>query len=228
MTMNAYDEMYLDDAMNNLGDMFDYAINDCGYDGDDIYDRFIVSGLADLFGKGNPKYLAGLSGPELASELIYRTSRMRPEVVPSENVEKSPEFWVGWVLAYYQWSTGHRFSDLHRYGLTFDCVLQLYSTLHEADITKFADVADKITAKGMGPKGSRLRALRKQCGVTQRSLAERSGVSLRMIQLYEQGRQDINKAQAISLVRIARVLGCDVLDLLEPTGLYGKALIDDG
>ena len=33
--------------------------------------------------------------------------------------------------------------------------------------------------------------------------------------MYEQRNKDINNAQAISLVRIARVLGCDVEDLLE-------------
>ena len=42
-----------------------------------------------------------------------------------------------------------------------------------------------------------------------------SGTALRMIQLYEQRNQDINKAQAITLTRIARTLGCEVEDLLE-------------
>ncbi len=32
MTTRAYEETYLNDAMNNLGDMLDYAVNDCGYD----------------------------------------------------------------------------------------------------------------------------------------------------------------------------------------------------
>ena len=30
--MNAYNELYLDDAMNNLGDMVEYAVCDMGYD----------------------------------------------------------------------------------------------------------------------------------------------------------------------------------------------------
>ena len=57
--------------------------------------------------------------------------------------------------------------------------------------------------------------MRKASGLTQKKLSEDSGVSLRMIQLYEQKKQDINKAGAQSLVQIARVLGCDVEDLLE-------------
>jgi len=42
----AYEETYLDDAMNNLGDMFDYAINDCGLDAEEFYTHFIISGAA--------------------------------------------------------------------------------------------------------------------------------------------------------------------------------------
>jgi len=36
-----------------------------------------------------------------------------------------------------------------------------------------------------------------------------------LIQLYEQRNKDINKAQAITLFKIARVLSCAVVDLLE-------------
>ncbi len=51
--------------------------------------------------------------------------------------------------------------------------------------------------------------------MTQKKLAEASGVALRMIQLYEQRKQDINKSQAIALTRLAHVLGCKAEDLLE-------------
>jgi len=51
--------------------------------------------------------------------------------------------------------------------------------------------------------------------MTQNELAAASGASLRMIQLYEQRKQDINKAQAITLARLAHVLGCAAEDLLE-------------
>ncbi|MCL2045637.1 MAG: helix-turn-helix transcriptional regulator [Oscillospiraceae bacterium] len=214
MMTSAYDEMYLDDAMNNLGDMFDYAVNDCGIEGDDIYVWFFVSEIAKQFGRGNPKYIAGLSGSELASEINFRTKRMRLDVIPTSSIDKSPEYWVGWILAYYQWFTGLRFIDLYRNGLTFKRVLSLYPTLHEADITKFVDVANDIISNNKKNNNS-LKEIRMARGLTQSSLAEKSGVSLRMIQLYEQGRQDIKKAQAISIVHIARVLGCEVEDLLE-------------
>ena len=213
--MRAYEETYLDDAMNNLGDMFDYAINDCEYDGDEFYIHFIVSGVASAFERGNPKYVAGLSGPELASEVIYRTQGSRPEIPPSESVDKSAEYWSGWALAYYQWYSARRFTDIRKYGLSMERMLSLYPALHEADISKFVTIADQIIEKNSAASTSCLQKIRRASGMTQKKLAEESGTALRMIQLYEQRKQDINKAQTGTLVRIANTLGCEVDDLLE-------------
>jgi transcriptional regulator with XRE-family HTH domain len=89
--------------------------------------------------------------------------------------------------------------------------------LHEADLSKFVDVAERqIKAEAAG-KASNLQRIRKASGMTQKKLAEESGVAIRMIQLYEQRKQDINKSQAITLTRMAHVLGCDPEDLLEDT-----------
>ena len=148
--MNAYEETYLDDAMNNLGDMFDYAVNDCGYDAAEFFTHFIISGVASAFEKGNPKYVAGLSGPELASEVIFRTFNTRSGIKPSEGTDKSAEYWAGWILAYYQWHSAHSFGFMLKNGLTMERVLSLYHPLHEADISKFVDIADRILLAAMG------------------------------------------------------------------------------
>jgi len=211
----AYVETYLDDAMNNLGDMFDYAVNDCGYDAEEFFSYFIISGVASAFEKGNPKYVAGLSGPELASAVIFRTYKTWLDTLPSEDMDKSAEYWAGWVLAYYQWYTSRSFDYLRRNGLNIERVLSMYPTLHEADISKFVAVADKIIENSNAGGISNLQRIRKASGMTQRRLAEVSGAALRMIQLYEQRRQDINKAQAATLLNIAHVLGCEVADLLD-------------
>jgi len=215
MAMHAYPETYLNDAMNNLGDMLDYAVNDCGYDAADFFDRFIISGVAGLFEKGSPKYAAGLSGSELASEVIYRTQGERLNQAVSDGIDKSPEYWAGWILAYYQWNSGERFYDLKRDGLDILYVLSLYNPLHEADPSKFVSVADDIIRQNRARAGSNLQRLRKQLGMTQKELAEAADVSLRMVQLYEQRRQDIRKAEAATLLRLASVLGCEFNDLME-------------
>ena len=51
--------------------------------------------------------------------------------------------------------------------------------------------------------------------LTQAKLAEASGVNLRILQYYEQGVKDINKAQAITVYKLAHALECNVEDLLE-------------
>ncbi len=61
---------------------------------------------------------------------------------------------------------------------------------------------------------SNLKKIREEKNITQAKLAEVSGVSLRMIQYYEQGLKDINKAQAITLYRVANALDCKVEDIL--------------
>ncbi len=60
-----------------------------------------------------------------------------------------------------------------------------------------------------------LKQYREKRKLSQRELAERSGVSLRTLQDYEQGRKPINQAAAITVHRIAQALGVTVEDLLE-------------
>lgn len=60
-----------------------------------------------------------------------------------------------------------------------------------------------------------LRLLRQRAGLTQRRLAELSGVPVRTVQQYEQRQKNINKAQAERLVRLSKVLCCGIGDLME-------------
>ena len=58
---------------------------------------------------------------------------------------------------------------------------------------------------------------RKELGITQKELAEKSGVNIRMIQQYESRVKDINKAAVITVMSLSKVLGCQVEDLMENT-----------
>lgn len=60
-----------------------------------------------------------------------------------------------------------------------------------------------------------LKRIREERGLTQKELADRSRVSLRMIQYYEQGYKDINKAEALTVYTLSKALKCKVADLLE-------------
>lgn len=211
---HAYSKSYLDDAMQSLGDMLDYAIVDCGYAPDEFFSWFISSGIATKIENGNPKYITGMSGVELAREVVFLTTGSYPT---KERVIKdfaSRKYWAGWILAYYQWYSSLKFSDMTENGLSLSEVLSLY-ILREADQSKFVDTANEIISRHKLEKPSNLATIRKARGFTQGQLAERSGVALRMIQLYEQRQNDINKAQAGTLLSLAKALGCEMQDLME-------------
>ena len=217
--MRAYDESYLDDAMQNLGEAIDYAVNTCGMEPDAFMDMFVTGGLAEQFGSGVPKYVAGMSGTELVWEVVNRAGREEKLPVAQIDYECSPEYWSGWILAYYQWYTGRSFKNIKN-NISVKEILDLYSTLHEASEEKFVDVLNRRIAIEGAP--TRLQTLRKASGYSQKELAEKSGVALRMIQQYEQRAKDINKAAAVNLFALAQTLGCRAEDLLE----YGTGEVE--
>lgn len=64
------------------------------------------------------------------------------------------------------------------------------------------------------PKEKQLARLRIYAGLTQKALAKNSGVSVRMIEQYEQGKKDINKASAETVYKLSQALGCSMEDLI--------------
>jgi len=215
--MRAYKETYLHQTSDTFGSMMDYVVNDCKLDGDDFLSMFIASGIAEQFERGNPKFIAGKSAIDLASEVIRKVSASEGTAVAGATAAavdirdyRTPEYWGGWALAQYQWFTGKTFASIRRV-VSFSEIVRMYPTLHEADITKFFSIVDGFF-EGLD---TNLKRLRGAAGMSQAELAREAKVSLRSIQMYEQRNKDINKAQAITLARIARTLGCDVEDLLE-------------
>ena len=214
MTMNAYNELYLDDAMQNLGDMVDYAVCDLGFDPDEFFGWFISSGIASRFEKGNPKYVGGMSGYELADAVLRATNVSYEKKEPSYSDFKGRAYWAGWILAYYQWITNQRFEDMVKDGLTLSTVFSMY-ILHEADVSKFVDAANEVIERNKKIRKSKLSKMRKARGFTQQQLSEASGVSLRMVQLYEQRQNNISKAQVNIVLNLAKALGCGIEDIIE-------------
>jgi len=64
-----------------------------------------------------------------------------------------------------------------------------------------------------------LKTIREANNLSQSQLAERAGVNVRILQYYEQGANDINKAQAIKVYKLARALGCKMEDILNLEGV---------
>lgn len=201
--IRAYNGLYLNDAMETLAETFGYV---CGpKEIDYLFDLFVVRGIARQFERGNPRYL---NMPSHA--LFYEIMGYRPKPNWACGLGRTPEYWCGHVLAYYQWYTGLKFEQIGR-RLMPSQILRMYHPLHEASLDKFVDVANGIVFGGE----TNLARLRKCANISQRELSLRSGVSEHSIQLYEQRKRNINVAAATTLYRLSRALNCNMEDLLE-------------
>ena len=128
--IHAYSESYLYDAKQNLAECFDYAISNCRFNADIFSRLFVQSGYADKFERGNPAIVSGISGIELAQEIImyaYMNYKF-PEKIFSE--ERSEVYWAGWALAEYQWATCRRFKDIFS-RIPLSEIVTMYSVYHE-------------------------------------------------------------------------------------------------
>lgn len=209
---HAYSESYLNDAKDRLSQFFDYLINDCGMKADWVASIFLSSGYAEQFERGNPAILAGMSGIELARAVTEATYRKKKLPEPGYSEGLSPEYWAGWALAEYQWYSGKRFKDIFEH-VKLSEIIPMYLVYHEMDISKFIETMGERCSTAL-PE-CRLKKLRESRGLSQAELAKISGVSLRSIQMYEQRVNDIDKAQAQTIYKLSRVIGCAMEDLLE-------------
>ena len=211
--MHAYSEYYLSDAKKHLATAFDYAINRVGIEADLFARFFINSEYARLFECGNPRVVAGMSGYELASEIISRfyPGKKLPKKVKF-SLSKSPEYWAGWALAEYQWYSARSFRDIFEH-IKLSEIIKMYPIYHAMDITRFIERLDVVCSR-QGTE-TKLKKIREANGLSQSQLADMAEVSLRSIQMYEQRKNSIDKAQVHSLFRLSKVLGCSMEDLLE-------------
>lgn len=208
----AYQETYLNKAQSVLGDAFDYAINTCKIAGDDFIKLFLASSACVRMENGEPAYLAGKSGIEVAAEILSETMNRKISKDPGECLMRSKEYWIGWAAAYYQWYSCRKYSEIFKV-LSFDDLEQMYRKLHEADITKFVDIVNARMQEHF--PDTNLKRIRTAYGCTQAELAKKAEVSLRSVQMYEQRKKDINKASVDTVYRLAKALGCMTEDLME-------------
>jgi len=211
MEIRAYDELYLDSAQYILGHAVDFAVGTLGITPDVFGTVFAVSDTAEQFGRGNPRYVAGMNGCELAREVLEEAQIRVPEKEDVMYLDRSPEYWAGWALAWYQWKSDHSFMEILR-SVPLEHIVDLYPVYHEMDLVQFGETMDEKLEEVL-PK-SRLRYHRYACDLSQAELSRRSGVPLRQIQLFEQGQRDIRKTSAETLYRLSKALYCPMEALL--------------
>lgn len=210
--MYAYNELYLNDARENLAVFFDYGVNVCEVEMDFLAELFIGLGYADKFERGDPGVVAGMSGVEMARRVISVAFPNKKFEEYTSAKSRSDLYWAGWALADYQWVTCKRFKDIFD-KIPFSEIVLMYKAYHEMSAENFIEDLNKRL--DMIETEPRLKTIRENRGVSQSELAKLSGVNLRSIQMYEQKINDIDKAQAGTLYKLSRVLGCTVEELLE-------------
>lgn len=202
--IHAYDEYYLDMAQRKLASMFELAVYQEKLTVDEFGERFIQSSISKAFEKGDPVYLAGKSANELLGLVLDKQIEET-----EQNMLASPEYWVGWVLAYTQWYTCKTFAEIIK---AYPCskLLLNYFPYHEMDETETVALIQKQLSIE-----SPLKSWRKKRKLSQTELAGISGVSLRAIKAYEQGKLDISKAQGETLYKLAKTLDCSIEYLIK-------------
>lgn len=202
--IHAYNEQFFTVIQQKLAAMFELAVNEEHLSIDDFANRFLSSKICRAFETADPVYVLGKSANELIGIILEKEPL---------NIETSdyatPEYWVGWVLAFTQWYLNKPYKTLIDVYPCSKLVLD-YFPYHEMDEMHVVDLyKSKLSVE------CPLKTLRKQRKFSQTDLALLSGVPVRTIKSYEQGTADIAKAQAETLYALAKVLDCTIEDLIK-------------
>ncbi|MCR5762955.1 MAG: helix-turn-helix domain-containing protein [Treponema sp.] len=207
--IRAYDKNYLSKAQSTLASMLDFAVYDLNVSLEKFYQRFLESTVSNRFESGESSIIAGKSGVELALEVVGNEN-LAKEYHPAAN--RSPEYWVGWALAFFQWQTNLTFKQINSL-IPITEIRAMYNPYHEMDISQFCDKMRELYNFRKGE--TNLKKYRLAAGLSQSELAEVSGVQVRTIQQYEQRLKNINAAKAESVIALSKALECSVEMLME-------------
>jgi len=141
--IHAYNDIYLNSVMHNLSAFFDIAINALQMDADEIALSFCSSKIASGIEQENPNYLSGKSATEKLIELLEKDVCYNQ--VP---LDRSPEYWAGWILAYAQWYLNKPFAAI-RSVIHFSKLISLYHPYHEASEMKTIERIQECFPKEM-------------------------------------------------------------------------------
>ena len=179
-----------------------------------MFKMFTISGYASRFEKGDPAVVSGMSGTELHHRILdkcYGEYKTWPPALVKYDTEV--EYWYGYILAYVQWKKSCSFSDILD-RVSFETLDVLYPALHTVSEERaFLEIDKRLNPKKA--QTTRLQEYRKRIGLSQKELADHSGVNLRTLQQYEIRDKDIGKASSDKIISLAKVLKCRPEDLME-------------
>lgn len=135
-----YDESYLTDVQKNLGFFFQFLMWNLKLSPENAQRVFLESQIPYQIEIGNPDFLCGKSGFELAMlALPNQNLKIQISQAVAEPFYPQAEYWCGYVLAYIQWKRNIKFETILQ-KCTLSHLMQSYHLLHETDITKVDEV----------------------------------------------------------------------------------------
>ncbi len=213
MRSGAYSEMYLPDAMRNMGELTEYVADACKEDPAAFFAFFLTSEYPERWEGGDPHVICGRSGTELHHDVMRKCGVVKDWPLPITNYHPGRHYWCGETLALLQWKTGMTFRRIFE-QISYRQLRNLYSPLHTASEGKILDTL-RLEMEQDETRTTRLQAYRKAINITQRELSERSGVNLRTLQQYEVRDKDLSKASADKVLALANALSCRIEELIE-------------
>lgn len=140
---HAYSELYIDDAREEIAFSFDYAVKGLHLALNEYLQKFLAFEYIHLLENGNPHYLGGMSGCELAMEICGRQGEAYHDVPYQSEVE----YWIGWIACLYQWLRNVPYSEIFS-KFTLDRFVGSYPTFHECNETRMIEYMDNVILEG--------------------------------------------------------------------------------
>lgn len=200
---------YIYSAMEILASAFDFCVNHMQINQKKSINLFLISGIFEYYDIRSPKYMVGISGRELALEILDKLN------IDYANVDlnyvdffKSKEYWAMYMLTYYKYKINISFNNLFKI-IDINDIIDMYNPLHEASFDKFVEVIDEKLEdykSGINSLSNKLKLLREQKDLTQKELSEMTGINLRTLQKYEINEKDIMKASYETVEKLKSVL----------------------
>lgn len=240
--IHAYDDALRETACDTFGRMLDFAVYSLHMDADNMLSLFAASGTSALFERGDIRTIAGMSGIELAYDVLDRCG-IPYERTPSRHTHGlSAEYHLGICLAEIQHSLSLSFAEILK---DFSC--RDFLTDHSGSRTEYlsslpinVDPDERIKGllefdkkhatkaaeqyikskleKELGRNtGILLKNARIKNGLSQNALAKAANIPLRTLQQYEQGQKDIRKARSEYIISLASVLNKEPSEIIPPS-----------
>jgi len=211
----AYEKNIVPVVQDLLGGMLDFAVYGLGYKLESFYDLFLNSKYCNRVEKADSSVVMGKSGIELCYDITQKDlvdSTVLEEYTSFAVAGRSREYWTGWALSYYQWTTAFSYKEINELR-DIKKISAMYDVCHEMDILQFVDRLNEVYDR-KNPN-SRLKQIRMNAGLSQKNLADLTDIPVKTIQQYEQRQKNINNASVDYIIRLSRALNCDIELLLE-------------